>query len=424
MLRQRLLSWFRLLFEFGLSSGFAQAIGMISGLVYVRYLPIADYALYALAATTLTFVSISSDLGLGSSITYFWRQARVGGVAFGDYLSGIRRLRFLLFIGVGLIAAVIFPAVGSRSHYSLDDLLIALALLLGSAFLLMSAGINLQVMRLLGWFRRSYLCDIAGQSMRVLAAIVMVLGVSRSYWMALLGGLVCSAVTFGASSWVLRGQIERQRVAVPGLFKSIMRYVGPAAPAVLAFALQDSVILWLASRFGGPEVVASVFAVNRITAIVGILSAFSVTVIVPRLAGITDLRRFIRAGWIAKAAMVAVGLCVIAIGATLPGPILWLLGPKYAHLNRELLVALATSAIALVLTLTVLLNRAKGWVRLDPLVALVQLSLLAAVTPFWDFTHPLSVLLLSMTLSGSLLLQGLVIGIIGSYRPALVKARA
>ncbi|WP_229726550.1 hypothetical protein [Sphingomonas alpina] len=423
MLRQRLIAWFRLLFEFGLSSGFAQAIGMISGLVYVRYMPISDYALYGLAATTLTFVTISSDLGLNSSITYFWRRARLGGTAFGDYLVGIRRLRLILFLCVGLIAAAIFPAVGQRSHYGLDALLIALTLLLVSALLQMSAGINLQMIRLLGWFRRSYVCDIAGQSMRVLAAAIMVLGISRSYWMALLGGLMCSAVTLGASSWMLRGKIERNRVPVPGLFKAIMRYVGPAAPAVLAFALQDSVILWLAARFGGPHVVASVFAVNRITAIVGVLSTFSIVVIVPRLAGITDIRRFILAGWIAKAAMAIVGLGVIAVGALLPGPLLWLLGPQYAQLDHELLAALTTAAITLVSTPTVLLNRAKGWVRLDPLVALIQIALLVATVPFWDFSTPLSVLLLSMMLSGSLLLQGLAISLIGAFRPGLVTAR-
>jgi O-antigen/teichoic acid export membrane protein len=424
MLRQRLIAWFRLLFEFGLSSGFAQAIGMVSGLVYVRYMPIPDYALYGLAATTLTFVTISSDIGLNSSITYFWRKARQGGTAFGGYLAGIRRLRLILFVCVGLIAAAIFPAVGQRSHYGLDALLVALALLLGSALMLMSAGINLQVMRLLGWFRRSYVCDIAGQSMRVLAAAIMVLGISRSYWMALLGGLMCSAVTLAASSWMLRGQVERHPAPIPGMFKAIMRYVGPAAPAVLAFALQDSVILWLAARFGGPQVVASVFAVNRITAIVGVLSAFSVVVIVPRLAGIADIRRFILAGWIAKAAMAVVGLGVIAVGALLPGPLLWLLGPKYMHLDHELLAALTTAAMTLVSTPTVLLNRAKGWVRLDPLVAIIQICLLIATVPFWDFTHPLSVLLLSMTLSGSLLLQGLAISVIGAFRPSLVAARS
>ncbi|WP_160296847.1 oligosaccharide flippase family protein [Sphingomonas sp. ERG5] len=424
MLRQRLIAWFRLLFEFGLSSGFAQAIGMVSGLVYVRYMPISDYALYGLAATTLTFVTISSDLGLNSSITYFWRKARLGGVAFGDYLAGIRHLRLILFVSVGVIAAAIFPAVGQRSHYGLDALLIALTLLLGSALLQMSAGINLQVMRLLGWFRRSYICDIAGQSMRVLAAAIMVLGISRSYWMALLGGLMCSAVTLGASSWMLRGKIERNRVPVPDLFRAIMRYVGPAAPAVLAFALQDSVILWLAARFGGPQVVASVFAVNRITAIVGIVSTFSNVVIVPRLAGITDIRRFILAGWVAKAIMAIVGLGVIAIGALLPGPLLWLLGPRYMHLDHELLAALTTAAITLVMTPTVMLNRAKGWVRLDPVIALVQIALLIVMVPFWDFTTPLSVLLLSMMLSGSLLLQGLAISIIGAFRPNLVAARS
>ena len=422
MLRERLLSWLRLLFEFGISSGLAQAVGMISGLAYVRYMSVEDYALYALATTTLSFVALSSDLGLGGAVTYFWRQSRIGGVTFGDYLHRIRQFRLVLFASAGLIAAAIFPSVGSRAHYGLEALLIALVLLLASALLLISAGINLQVMRLLGWFRRSYLCDIAGQSMRVLAAFAMILGISRSYWTALLGGLMCSAVTMLASGWMLRGQIVAGDRPVAGTFRTILRYVAPAAPAVVAFALQDSIILWLASRHGGPDVVASVFAVGRISAIVGILSSFSIVVIVPRLAGIADIRRFILAGWMAKAGMATVGLGIVAVGALVPAPILWLLGPAYAHLQAELLVALATAAITLVSTPTVLLNRAKGWVRRDPLVAAVQMALLIALVPFWDFTRPLSVLLLSMTLSGSLLLQSLAISIVGGRSPVMVAA--
>ena len=424
MSRARILSWLRLLFEFGLSSGFAQAIGMVSGLVYVRYMPVSDYALYALAATTLTFVAIASDLGLNSSITYFWRKSRHGaGIAFGDYLAGIRRLRLVLFVAVGVLAAVIFPVVGARSHYGLTALSVALALLLGSALLQMSSGINLQVMHLFGWFRRSYLCDIAGQSMRVLAAGIMVLGISRSYWMALLGGLACSAVTVATSGWVLRGQIGRTGAKVPGLFRSIIGYVGPAAPAVLAFALQDTIILWLASRFGGDHVVASVFAVGRITAIVGILSAFTTVVIVPRLSGITDLNRFILAGWVAKGLLALVGVSVVMIGAIFPGPILWLLGPKYAGLSHELLIALTNAAVALVLTPTILLNRAKGWVRLDPIIALLQIALLFAIVPFWNFTDPVLVLVLNVVMSASLLMLSLVVSGLGSHRPDWVTTR-
>jgi O-antigen/teichoic acid export membrane protein len=262
MLLRRLATWLRLLVEFGLSSGIAQAIGMISGLVYVRYLPLGDYALYALATTTLTFVALSSDLGLNSAVTYFWRDARAGGRPFDAYLSGIRRVRLMLFGLVGCAAILIFPNLGMQAQYGASALAIALAFLLTSALLQLSAGINLQVMRLLGWFRRSYLCDVAGQSMRVVAAAIMVLGISRSYWLALLGGLMCSAVTFGASSWLLRGQIPSDPVAMPGLLRIILNYVAPTAPGVLAFALQDTVILWLASRWGGPDVVAAVFAVG------------------------------------------------------------------------------------------------------------------------------------------------------------------
>src|SRR5262245_25739598 len=66
--------WSRLSIEFALGQALGQSAGLISGLIYVRLMPIDEYALYAMGLTSLTFVSIGSDLGLTGSVNYFWRE--------------------------------------------------------------------------------------------------------------------------------------------------------------------------------------------------------------------------------------------------------------------------------------------------------------------------------------------------------------
>src|SRR5262245_40654813 len=71
--------WSRLSIEFVLSQAFGQSVGLISGLIYVRLMPIDQYALYAMGLTSLSFISTGSDLGLTSSLNYFWRESSRDG---------------------------------------------------------------------------------------------------------------------------------------------------------------------------------------------------------------------------------------------------------------------------------------------------------------------------------------------------------
>src|SRR5262249_50681046 len=78
-----------------LSQALGQSVGLISGLIYVRLMPIDQYALYAMGLTSLTFVSIGSDLGLTGSINYFWRESSRDGCGIEPIIAAIQRLRLV-----------------------------------------------------------------------------------------------------------------------------------------------------------------------------------------------------------------------------------------------------------------------------------------------------------------------------------------
>src|SRR5262245_46109245 len=76
VMRGRITRWSQLFVEFALNQGLVQSAGMVSGLIYVRLLPVDQYALYALSLTALSFAAIGSDMGLTESLSYFWRKSR------------------------------------------------------------------------------------------------------------------------------------------------------------------------------------------------------------------------------------------------------------------------------------------------------------------------------------------------------------
>src|SRR5215468_5321643 len=94
----RLARWSRLSFEFALSQGLAQAAGMISGLIYVRLMPIDQYALYAMGLSALAFLTVGSDLGLTSALSYFWNQRVKAGGALEPRIAAVRRLRLVFLL--------------------------------------------------------------------------------------------------------------------------------------------------------------------------------------------------------------------------------------------------------------------------------------------------------------------------------------
>src|SRR5215469_2359641 len=99
--------WSRLSVEFGLSQALGQSAALISGLIYVRLMPVDEYALYAMSLTSLAFISTGSDLGLTSSLNYFWRESSRDGCGIQPVIAAVQRLRWALLVLASLFSGLL-----------------------------------------------------------------------------------------------------------------------------------------------------------------------------------------------------------------------------------------------------------------------------------------------------------------------------
>jgi hypothetical protein len=129
------------------------------------------------------------------------------------------------------------------------------------------------------------------------------------------------------------------------------------------FALQPQITVWILTVFGTADAVAEVGALGRLAVALSLVSAVFSSLALPRFARYTDPVTVRRAYVILVTAMAGVGAIVLGAALLWPGPILAVLGPKYAHLESELVWIMAASAISLVCAASHLLNTARGWVR-------------------------------------------------------------
>ena len=414
--------WAKLILDYLFGSGIGQILGLLGGLLYVRSMVPSEYALYGLCLTTLSSVALLSDLGLTGSVTYFWRYAKEQNEKFYSYLKVIRYVRRCVLLGALLCSLVALLVVGEGQGVERGILIAAWAVLSITSAASISVSVDLQVLRMLGEFRKTYLVEFAGQAIRFGFALIFFLGFASSALFALVGGAV------GAwFSWLVADKNFPGSQSLPDGIEStepgkkVFKYIVPVAPTVAVYALQDTAILWLAALFASQNSVAEVFALGRIAAVLGIVNSFVILVLIPKIINIKTERKFLFASVGARVFLGVLGGIGVLVCWLEPSFPLLLLGPTYAKLESEVFIVVLTGAFTLVNTATVLINRAKGWVRLDPVVALFQVFGVVIIVTAGDLSNTAGVVaVMSAAVFLSLVLNTLV-NVLGELFPRSVK---
>jgi hypothetical protein len=419
---ERAARWIRLVLEFAVNQGITQAAGMMSGLIYVRLMPVDQYALYAVGLTTLTFISMGSDLGLTGSIGYFWRQRLIGGSPVEPVIAAVRRLRSVLLIFASVVCSVFLLKTAVTQNLPVTTVVACFGLAVATAWSQTRTSIDLAIMRIEGMQRQSYYCEAAGSITRLLGACAMIVTRISTAVFGLVGGLLGSfAVVIFIRSMASVPANSLQPIGRE-TWREVLAYVRPMFPTMVVYMVQDPLIYWLTLTFGGEGPVSESFAVGRIAAIYGLLGNFIVTAVVPRLTCITDEAHLAR--MTAFILVVLVLLCLVALIGTYlaPSVLLLLIGAKYSHLHREVVLSIASASFGMLVTFLAVVNRLQGWVRLEPVVALCQVVAIFVLASRWSFHESASVLGLMVVLAGFSFLGAFITSVVGLLEPRIVKS--
>jgi O-antigen/teichoic acid export membrane protein len=420
---ERLARWSRLSLEFAINQGLAQAAGMISGLIYVRLMPVDQYALYAMGLTALTFLSTGSDLGLTSALGYFWRKGIANGSAFEPWVATVLELRSVFLVLAGVICGTMLFKAAAAQKLSMTIVLACFGLVLATVWLQTQTSVALLRMRFQGRQRQSYYCEGTGSITRLLAAGAMIVTGIHTAVFGLAGGLLGAIAIWAASRAMAPPAANKARPIERAPRREVLAFIAPMFPTMVVFMVQDPLILWLAFTFGGQAPVSETFAVGRIAAIYAIIFSFIVTVVMPRLASVGDEARLTRLTALFLLALVLLCAVVMAFAWLAPSVLLLLIGPKYAHLHTEVVLSLASASLGLLTSFLAIVNRMRGWVRLEPVAAACQVAVIFALATHWSFHDSASVLRLMVVLAGFSLFGVLMISVAGMSIPHIAKAR-
>jgi O-antigen/teichoic acid export membrane protein len=373
-----------------------QIIGFLSGILLIHVLDQRQYAFFTIANTMQGTLNLLADIGISIGLVSIggrvWQDRR----RFSELISTALYVRHRLALVTVLVVTPVLYFLLARNGASLTyTLLLILIVLIGLA-LQLDVGVLGAIPRLradIGVIQR---IDLFGAGLR-LTILVMLVFVFLNAGIAV---GVATIVTFFQFLLLRRYTARVIDFDAPQNLEdrsAILRFIRSQAANAVFYCFQGQITIFLISFFARQtSSVAEVGALGRLAMIFVVLANLLSNIFVPAFARCQDPRR-LRSLYFQIAGGVALFcIIVLAAAAIFPGQFLFVLGNKYAHLHRELLLMVGSAVIVALTSMFWSLNSAKAWITGSwlyiPLTLLTQIALI----PLTDFSNVRSVLVFNL----------------------------
>src|SRR5256714_1107206 len=375
----------RVVGNFAFVQAVVQIISFLSGILLIRHLDQREYAYFHIANTMQGTLNVLADIGISIGLVSIGGRVWQDRERFGQLVNTALGLRRKL----GLAAVIVIVPVlyyllvknGASTNYTA---LLIIAVLAGLSVQL-SIGVLSVVPRLRSDIGRIQSIDLAGAVARFLTLVVLMylflngavaLAVGSAtlllqYWM--LHRYVAGVIDLGAP------ENSEDRAAMLGFIRS------QAANAIF-FCLQGQITVFLISLFGRQvSSIAEVGALGRLAMIFAVLSHLLANVFAPAFARCQNAAKLRWQYGGIVGAVAGFSLAIIGAAYFFPSQFLFVLGNKYAHLNRELFLMVGGAVIMAMASTLWSLNAAKAWIAGSWLYIPLTLGTQLALIPFTDF---------------------------------------
>jgi O-antigen/teichoic acid export membrane protein len=398
--------------NFAIVQGVVQIIGFCSGILVVRTLDQRDYAYFTIANSMQGTINVLADIGISVGLISIGGRVWQDRHRFGQLINTALTLRKIFGAIVVIVATPILYFLLTRNGAPLHYAAILILLIVAALVFQLSVNVLSVVPRLRSDIVRIQTIDFSGAIARLLglialmyfflnAAVALALAAAASFLQfMMLRSYAAGVIDFDAPD------NAEDRAAMLGFVRKL------AANAVF-FSLQGQITVFLISLFAQQaSSVAEVGALGRLAMIFAVLGNVLTNVFVPAFARAHSARKL---RWLYAAiagAVIAFGAFVLFAAAIFPDQFLFVLGNKYTHLHRELLLMVAGAVLSSVTAAFWSLNAARAWVAGSWLYIPSTLATQVALIPFIDFSSVAGVLTFNLLSA----IPNLLLNLVLSYR--------
>jgi len=406
--------------NYALVQAAVQIIAFSSGILLVRWLPQREYAYFTIANSMQATLMLLADIGVSVGLVSIGGRVWQDRHRFGELIKTGLAVRKKLAAAAAIIVTPILYAMLVRNGASSVYTLLLIAFVVVGFSIQISVDIFTIVPRLRSNIGRIQKIDFTCAIVRLLLIVGLV------YLFATAGlAVAIASATFFLQYFLLRSYAAK----VVDLNASenaedrheIVRLIKSLAANTLFYCFQGQITVFLIGFFARRAAsVAEVGALGRLAMIFTVLTNLLINIFVPAFARCQDKRK-LRYLYAAIVGGVILFSAVVLGGAELfPDQFLFVLGNRYTHLHRELLLMISVAVISALSGTLWLLNASKAWVSGAWLYIPLTLATQVALIPFTDFSSVAGVLVFNLISTVPSLLLNLAL----SYRGFRVFAPA
>ncbi|SEJ38999.1 Membrane protein involved in the export of O-antigen and teichoic acid [Dyadobacter sp. SG02] len=376
-----------------------QAMGLITGILIIRLLPMKEYAYYTIANTVLGTVTLLADSGINNAIMSqggpVWQDSRKLGKVL---VTGLALRRKFAIISMGFSLPVLLFLLIHQGAGWPAALLITATLL--PAFM---ASLSDSILEIPGRLH---------QDLRFLQINQLMVGVGRFLLSALsllafpwtFISLLANGIPRIYGNVKLRQHAERladfNQVSDPVVHEKMVKMVRRIIPLTLYYAYSGQIVIWLVSVSGTAFAVAQIGALGRISTVLNFFSILFSMMVIPRFARLPANRNALMLTYLRIITGLSLLSALIVVIAWLFSPIiLSMLGREYANLETALVLNMAGSSVALISGALYGMYSSRGW-TIQPFYSIgVNLLSVVAGIAFIDVSSLRGVLIFNMVVA-------------------------
>ncbi len=405
---EKFIKWTKLIAVAVSAQAIIQLLGLLSGILIIRLLPIKEYAFYTLANTMLGTMTVLADGGISSGVM------SQGGKVWQDRQK------------LGVVIATGFDL---RKKFGVISLLISMPILF---YLLIDhgAGIFTSIFIVLSLIPSFFaalsdnLLEIPSklhQGINKLQKNQLFAGIGR--FIMITGSLFIFPWTFVA---ILGNGIPRiwanfqlRKISAdyadpiqkpdPVVKKEILSVVKRSLPGSVYYCVSGQITIWLISIFGSTQSIAHIGALGRLTTVLTLFTTLFGTLIIPRFARLKEGKKLLFSRFMQiQIALFSVSIFIVLLVLIFPTQVLWVLGKDYANLNIEVLLITISTCLGMLAGVTYSSLVSRGWI-IRPIIYISVNILFQVILMFtMDLSKAKNVLLFSIAdfSAGYLIIMG------------------
>jgi O-antigen/teichoic acid export membrane protein len=366
---ERLYEWGRLITITGSAQVGIQIIGFVSGILVIRLLSTAEYALYTLANSMLGTMLILADGGITTGVLSEGGKVWQDRTQFGTVIVtgfGLRR-KFTIFSLLLAVPALFFLLIDHQAGWTMASLII---ISLIPAFFMSMPGSLLEIAPKLkqniGPLQKIQLFTAIGRLILLSASLFSI----PMTFVAVLASGLPQIYANRSLKKISAASADYTQKADKKVEKAILKIVKRVLPGSIYYVFSGQLTIWLISIFGSTAAVAHMGALGRLGMMLSLFTVLFSTLILPRFARLPEkasllLKRFLQL----QAGLFVWAILVVGFFWTFSSQALWLLGNQYAILENEVVLNIVATCLSLIAGVTYTLTISRGW-AINPVISI------------------------------------------------------